>query len=204
MFLGTLRTSAYVLEICGFEYDFMNLTLSWKLDEIQLLALLRPSDMRWDEWVHEGLEIRSPPLRKRITNLPLLINALTTELRTNRCQTLIQSHLEPLNLIIVFFEVVSRQLEEGIGDLQHQDVRMIVLVADEDAFAGAAHTMDIVVLFETLEARQDRGVFFWLRLFGAEGVVGEGVETDCFRLVAVEGFGEDGRIGGLQRGRGYG
>ena len=62
----------------------------------------------------------------------------------------------------------------------------------------------IIVLFEALEAREDGGVFFWLGFFGAEGVVGEGVEPDCFGLVAVEGFGEERWVGGLQCGGGYG
>lgn len=75
---------------------------------------------------------------------------------------------------------------------------MVVLVADEDTFAGAAHTMRDIVLFETFEAREDRGVFFGLCLFRAECVVGEGVETDCFWLIGVEGEGESGRVGGLE------
>ena len=81
---------------------------------------------------------------------------------------------------------------------------MVVFVADEDTFAGSAHAVLFIVLFEAFEAREDGGVFFWLGLFGAESVVGEGVEADGFRLVAVEGFGEERRVGGLQCGGGYG
>jgi len=81
---------------------------------------------------------------------------------------------------------------------------MVVFVADEDSFAGSAHAVLLIVLFETFETGEDRGVFFWLGFFGAEGVVGEGVEADGFRLVAVEGFGEERRVGGLQCGGGYG
>lgn len=81
---------------------------------------------------------------------------------------------------------------------------MIVLVADEDAFAGAAHAVVDVVFFEALEAGEDGGVFFWLGFFGAEGVVGERVEADGFGLVAVEGVGEEGRVGGLEGGGCYG
>ena len=81
---------------------------------------------------------------------------------------------------------------------------MVVFVADEDTFAGSAHAVLFIVLFEAFKAREDRGVFFWLGLFGAEGVVGEGVEADGFRLVAVEGFGEKRWVGGLQGGGGYG
>lgn len=52
--------------------------------------------------------------------------------------------------------------------------------------------MLLVVFLETLQAREDARVFFRLRLFGAEGVVAEGVEADCFRLVCGEGGGEGG------------
>lgn len=72
-----------------------------------------------------------------------------------------------------------------------------MLVADENAFAGAAHAVDFVVFFQTFEACEDGGVFFWLGLFGAEGVVGEGEEADGFGLIAIEGCGEDGWVGGL-------
>lgn len=171
--------------------------MSRKLNKIQLLALLGPGDMRWDERVHESLEIRSPPLRQRITNLPLLINTLATELCTNRSQSLIQSHLEPVYLVIFGLEVVSRQLEESVGDLQHQDVRMIVFVTNEDALAGSSHTVLDIVLFEALEACENGGVFFRLRFLSAECVVREGVEPDCFGLIVVEGFRENRGVGGL-------
>jgi len=79
-----------------------------------------------------------------------------------------------------------------------------VLVADKDAFAGTAHTVLDIVLFETLETSEDGGVFFWLGFFGAEGVVRERVKTNCFRLVVIKGFREYGRIRGLQCRRCYG
>ena len=37
------------------------------------------------------------------------------------------------------------QLEEGICDLQHQDVWVIVLMTDENALTSAAHAMMFVV-----------------------------------------------------------
>lgn len=72
-----------------------------------------------------------------------------------------------------------------------------MFVTDQDPFAGAAHAMLFVVLFEALQAREHRRVFFRLVLFGAEGVVAEGVEADGFGLVGGEGFGEDGPGRGL-------
>jgi hypothetical protein len=77
---------------------------------------------------------------------------------------------------------------------------MVVFVADEDSFAGPSHSMLDIVLFEALEACENWGVFFRLGFLGAKGVVREGVEADCFGLIAIEGFGEDWRIGGLQCG----
>jgi len=39
------------------------------------------------------------------------------------------------------------QLEEGVCDLQHEDVRVVVLMADQDAFTSPSHAMLRVVLF---------------------------------------------------------
>ena len=73
-------------------------------------------------------------------------------------------------------------------------MRVIVLVADEHAFAGPAHAMLLVVLFETLESRDHRGIFFWLVLLGAEGVVAEWIEADGLWLICGKGLGEDGTV----------
>ena len=56
-----------------------------KLYEVKFLALFRPCDMRRQEGVHECLEVRSPPLREGITNLPFVIYAFAGELVSNRC-----------------------------------------------------------------------------------------------------------------------
>lgn len=42
------------------------------------------------------------------------------------------------------------QLKKGVRNLQHQNVWMVVLVADQDALAGSAHAMLYVVLFQSL------------------------------------------------------
>lgn len=64
--------------------------------------------MRGDEWVHEGLEVGSPPLRKRITDLPLVVHTLARELAANRSEALVQARFEPFKLAFVVVEVVSR------------------------------------------------------------------------------------------------
>jgi hypothetical protein len=52
-------------------------TAPGQLDKVQFLALLWTRYMRGDEWVHEGLEVGPPPLRKSIANLPLVVDAFT-------------------------------------------------------------------------------------------------------------------------------
>lgn len=86
------------------------------------------------------------------------------------------------------------QLEKGVRNLQHQNVWMVVLVADQDALAGSAHAMLYVVLFQSLQAREHRGVLLWLMLFGTKGVIAKREEADGGRLIRVECFGQDGSI----------
>lgn len=155
-----------------------------------------------DEGVHEGLEVRSPPLRQTIANLPIA-GLLALAQPTDRGQPLVQPRFEAVDLLVLGSQVVARELEEGVRNLEHQDVRVVVLMADEDALARAAHAMDIVVLLESLQSRNDRWVLLGLRLLDAERVVGERVQADCLGLVSIEGKGDDGWVGGLKRRRRY-
>ena len=66
-----------------------------------------------------------------------------------------------------------------------------MLGADEHTFACSAHAMMLVVLFETLQAGEDRRVFFGLGLFGDEGVVLEWIEANCLGLLGRKAFGEN-------------
>lgn len=63
--------------------------------------------MAGEEGVHESLEIRSPPLREGVPNLPVLVDALSGELRPDRGEALVQARLEPLDLVVVVVEVVT-------------------------------------------------------------------------------------------------
>jgi hypothetical protein len=125
--------------------------------------------MRGDEGVHEGLEVRPPPLRKCVANLPFVGDALASELRADGCKALVQPILEALNLVVLGAEVVARpshvsihlrcsfgnvQLEERISNLQHEDMRMVMLVADQDSLARTAHSMLLVVFFQPLQTRK--------------------------------------------------
>lgn len=69
-----------------------------------------------------------------------------------------------------------------------------MLMADQDTFACSAHAMLLVVFLQALQARKDRGIFFWLVFFRAEGVVRERVEADGLGLIGIEREGEDRRV----------
>lgn len=141
--------------------------------------------MRRDERVHERLKVGAPPLRKAVPDVPVPLLLALAE-AADGGQALVKALLEPLDLVVFGPEVVTRQLEEGVRYLQHQNVRVIVLVADEDALASAAHSMGCVVLLEASQAGEDGGVLLGLRLFDAKRVVGERVEADGRRLRGIE------------------
>ena len=83
------------------------------------------------------------------------------------------------------------QLEKRVRNLQHQNVWMVVLVADQDALAGSAHAMLYVMLFQPLQAREHRGVLLWLMLFSTKGVIAKREEADGGRLICIKSFGQD-------------
>ena len=86
------------------------------------------------------------------------------------------------------------QLEKGICNLQHEDVWVIMFVADEDSLAGSTHAMFFKVLFQSLQAREHRGILLRLMLFGTERVVAQRVEANGRRLICVKRLGNDGPI----------
>jgi hypothetical protein len=168
----------------------------WKLDEVELLAFLGSRDVRGNEGVHEGLEVSPPPLRKTIPDLPVAgLFALAQS--SHGSQPLVQTNLKAIDLRIIRLQVIAWKLEKGIGDLEHQYMGVVVLVADENALAGAAHAVKTVMLLEPLKSRQHGWVLLRLGLLDAEGVVRERVEADGLRLVGVKGEGDDRRLGRL-------
>lgn len=70
-------------------------------------------------------------------------------------------------------------------------MRVVVFVADQDAFAGSAHAVLRVVLFEALQSRKDGGIFFRLAIFCPERVVAQRIQANRLGLVAVEVLGDD-------------
>lgn len=55
--------------------------------------------------------------------------------------------------------------------MEHEDVWVVVFVADEYPFTCSSHAVCFVVFLEAVEAGEDAGVFFRLGFLGAEGVV---------------------------------
>lgn len=86
--------------------EFKHTTLR-QLNQIQLLTLLRPRHMRRQERIHEGLEIRPPPLRQRVPNLPFVIDALAGELGADGSQAFVQSELKAFDFVVFGLEVIS-------------------------------------------------------------------------------------------------
>ena len=64
--------------------------------------------MAGKEGVHEGFEIRSPPLRKSVANLPVRVRICCCVLR---CQAFIQTGLEAANFFRGSWEVVAWSVE---------------------------------------------------------------------------------------------
>lgn len=75
---------------------------------------------------------------------------------------------------------------------------VVVLMADEDTFDGAAHAVERVVVLQARQAGVDGWVFFWLWCFGCKVIVGERVEAQRLWLVGIEGERLDGWVGGLK------
>lgn len=66
-----------------------------ELDQVKLFALLGARAMTRDERVHEGFEIRPPPLRESIGDIPIMsVDAVTGELRPDRSKTVVQPLLK--------------------------------------------------------------------------------------------------------------
>lgn len=60
---------------------------------------------------------------------------------------------------------------------------MVVLVTYENALAGAAHAVLLIVFLQALQARKNRRILLGLICFGSERVVAERVEADSVGLV---------------------
>jgi len=63
--------------------------------------------MRRDEWVHERLEVRPPPLRQGVADFPFVVYAFARELRSDRGKPLIQSVAESRELLFMWVEVIA-------------------------------------------------------------------------------------------------
>src|SRR6478609_4905190 len=117
--------------------------------------------MRRDEWIHKGFEVGPPPLGQAVAYLPVA-SLLALSQTADGCQSLIKSRLETLDLVIFRAQVVTGELEEGVGNLQHQNMWMVVFMTNENAFASASHAMFRIVLLESLQASDYRRILLGL------------------------------------------
>ena len=63
--------------------------------------------MRRQVRIRERLETWPPPLRKRIRNLPFIIDTFTGELRPRRCEAFVETRFEAFDFIFISMEVVA-------------------------------------------------------------------------------------------------
>lgn len=63
------------------------------------------------------------------------------------------------------------QLEEGVRNLQHEHMRVVMLMAHKNTLAGPSHAILLIVFFEAFQAGQDGGIFLGLRFLGPESIV---------------------------------
>jgi hypothetical protein len=76
--------------------------------------------------------------------------------------------------------------------LKHENMGMIVFMADQNALARPPHAIAIIMFFKSLEPGCHRRVLFWLCFLGSKRVVGERIEPDRLRLVGSERGRDDG------------
>ena len=67
--------------------------------------------------------------------------------------------------------VEDLQLEKCVGNLEHEDMRMAMVVHDQDTFYCSSHSKVFIVVLEALQTSRNRGILFRLGLFGAESWV---------------------------------
>jgi hypothetical protein len=65
------------------------------------------------------------------------------------------------------------QFEKCIGDLEHENVWMTVIVYNQYSFYSSAHAEVFIVVLKTLQTSRDRRVFFWLSFFCTVSIFNE-------------------------------
>lgn len=68
--------------------------------------------MRRQKRIHERFEIRSPPLRERIPNLPFIIDAFAGELVADGGEALVETRFEAGDFFVSVEKVVAWSVEE--------------------------------------------------------------------------------------------
>lgn len=108
---------------------------------------------------HEGLKVWPPKVSDRLSDAPvvdpsrpdaavhrfvvLALDPLSRLVSGAGFRTEAEVHavLQAVDLVLVRLEVVARQFEERVGDLEEQDVRVTVLVHDQQAFDRSPHAI---------------------------------------------------------------
>lgn len=77
------------------------------------------------------------------------------------------SHKSTIEWKIVGWRMSNSQFEKCIGNLQHEDMGMAVVVYNKNSFYGTAHSKVFIVVLKPLKASRHGRVFLWLSFFCA-------------------------------------
>ena len=60
------------------------------------------------------------------------------------------------------------QFEKSIGDLEHEDVRMPMVMNHENPLYGSSHAKILIIVLKALETGRNGRIFFWLSFLGTK------------------------------------
>ena len=63
------------------------------------------------------------------------------------------------------------QFEESIGDLEHKNVGMPVVMNHKNPLYCSSHAKILIVVLKTLETGRNGRIFFWLGFLGTKGQI---------------------------------
>lgn len=86
------------------------------------------------------------------------------------------------------------QLEEGVRNLKHENVRVSVIMDDQDTFDSPTHAVVLVVVLKTLKTRRYTRIFLRLSFLGAKGCIRREVRADWPRVSSDKKFLPEGEV----------
>nr|GMC98508.1 hypothetical protein Iba_chr05dCG17190 [Ipomoea batatas] len=138
-----------------------------QMNQEELFALLQFCYVWGAIWIHDSFKIWPPPDSHTFSNLPIWLNS-----RRISCKFAGEFPLQPLNFCRRLLQAPTRKLAKRVPNLKKKNMRMIMLLYQQNSFNTSPHSLLHVTADHNHKAIGDGGVLFHLRLFGAEAVAG--------------------------------